>query len=287
MHGGDGDPEDYTTVTQQLTSFTNLSENLHNVIGQVSGDEFRNYSKRDRAGAALLTAGIKANIIEEIREEAKERNNESVGGKGDAWGSSMEGRMAKAAFVAMKRDMVGKGKGIKIIKHARNGTSRVVKLKLKKIPPMYDDDYSSGSEEEGEQKIKGVRHDGRKNVEQERKSLEQVKVEDEFADPNWDQDTLKHTKEVVEELGGEGSCVGGPFLSYRGGFWNKYVASAARKSKKRWKEGGTRCEWASSGRAKFPRFAPRVLAVCPQYSPFVAPLLANTVFSTGRRRRST
>jgi hypothetical protein len=235
-----GSPTPYSSVVDQLGSFNALGEPLHEAISQISApstddDVFRMYSRRDRSAAALLTAGIKANIIDEIREAAVERAEK--GDEPDVF-ETMEGRIAKAAFMEMKADMTRVHGGIKVIKHARNGTHRVVKLKLKGVPPHFGDDDTSGSEEEGDPHVMGKRRSARSisenpDVETGGHNTESSTTApkddhfDEFAEENWDHKNLKSKKKGT----GKDSTTtpsptpalptAGPFLHYRGGFWNK------------------------------------------------------------------
>jgi hypothetical protein len=106
---------------------------MHNVIEKAGQGESRvlgQYNKRDRTRAALLTAAIKAVIIDEIRFEAAERIHDPV----ESVLETLEGRMAEAAFHEILDLMTKKGGGIKVLKHPRSTKPpRVIKLKFKKM----------------------------------------------------------------------------------------------------------------------------------------------------------
>jgi len=105
---------------------------MHNVIskaGEVKGT-LGKFNKRDRTRAALLTAAVKAIIIDEIRVEASERINDPV----ESPLETLEGRMAEAAFNDIFEDMTRKGGGIKVLKHPRSTKlPREIKMKFKKM----------------------------------------------------------------------------------------------------------------------------------------------------------
>jgi hypothetical protein len=126
-------PHELDTVTDQIKSFENLTPLVHNAIEKAGQGESRvlgQYNKRDRTRAALLTAAIKAVIIDEIRVEAAERIHDPV----ESVLETLEGRMAEAAFDQIFEMMTRKGGGIKVLKHPRSvKPPRVVKLKFKKM----------------------------------------------------------------------------------------------------------------------------------------------------------
>ncbi len=127
-------------VEAQLTSYALLDPNLHNAI-TTSREE--KYDKRDRTRASLLTAGIKAGILAELRDGAEARGR----ARGEV--ETMEGRMAQAAFSVLKQEMMGKGKGIRLIKHPRSGKKgRLIRLKMRQIG-MSDGGSNGGEEGEG------------------------------------------------------------------------------------------------------------------------------------------
>jgi len=110
---------------------------LHDAIAsQKLQTENENYCKHARASANLLTAGIKAVIIEEIRADAQQKAKMMNGANVKA-SSSLEGRTFESAYNEMNNLMMGDKKitnGIRVLKHARaiNHNPRLIKMRFKK-----------------------------------------------------------------------------------------------------------------------------------------------------------
>ena len=160
VEGGGGGIVSFDSVNAQIQSFDELSDQLHDAIREAGeGDRsgvLGKYNKRDRARASLLTAGIKASIIDNIRIQAASRIDDPL--ESPLYG--LEGQMAEAAFIEIYGEMTRKHGGIKVLKHPRSvgKTPRVIKIKFKKIreselglemKKRFDSD-SSDSENENE-----------------------------------------------------------------------------------------------------------------------------------------
>ncbi|GMI17547.1 hypothetical protein TrLO_g14807 [Triparma laevis f. longispina] len=222
------------SVVDQMSTFQNLEQSMQTVINEiglhsdsVTGDRSRvlgKYSRRDRTAANLLTAGIKARVIGEIRREALER---ILTEERESPLEGLEGKMAEAAFRAIYKDMTGgKGAGIKVLKHPRSSKPpRKIRLKFKKMEGSQlwlgdaldeeDDSSDDDSDENPRSRPGSPQETGR----------------DEFGEESgWDHKELKYKvvnkkgeKGKKEEIGGGKEKNGreGPFLHYRGGFMNQ------------------------------------------------------------------
>ena len=214
-----------------LHSVENISSQLQQAItsekvGVTISDS--DYCRRARAEANLLTAGIKALVIEEIRADAISKATANPKGKDDAL-DSLEGKTFRKAFDGIKERMMrtdgstmggGKG-GIKVFKHARanNSSPRVITMRLKNYLVDIDGHIYDGK---GKGKNKKVKRDRRRAS-----KGEESDDDDDDNDDNDDDDDDDDDNSRFDEFGPKSWIEAEPkieqkvFLTYKGGFMNR------------------------------------------------------------------
>ncbi|GMH83030.1 hypothetical protein TrST_g615 [Triparma strigata] len=195
------------SVLDSMSQFSSLPPPLHSIFQ--SRSPLDRYSRRDRARAQLVTGGIKATILEEIKNKAnEERERKDVEEPLD----TLEGKMSQAAFRIIYSEMTGgSGAGIKVLKHPRSsGQPRKIRIKFKEI--------------EGSRLWLGD------EIEEESSDEESVGGDEFGEESGWDHKELKYKVVNKKEKGGgekgertkgEATKGEGPYLHYRGGFMNR------------------------------------------------------------------